>query len=61
MSIIKTLHCIFCLIKCSKYIYFVKKVICVFVVFLSLICALLLYSDKNKKLKKLLKEVKGII
>ena len=51
------LKCIFCLIKCSKYIYFVKKVICLFVVFLSLVCALLLYSGENKKLKKLLKEI----
>ena len=57
MSIFKMLKCIFCLVKCSKYIYFVKKIICVFVVFMSLVCALVLYSGENKKLKKLLKGI----
>ena len=57
MSILKMLKCIFCLIKCSKYVYFIKKVICIFVVILSLVCALILYSGENKKLKKLLKGI----
>lgn len=57
MSIFKMLKCIFCLVKCSKYIYFIKKIICVFVVFMSLVCALILYSGENKKLKKLLKGI----
>lgn len=61
MTVMKTLHCVFCLIKCSKYIYYVKKIICVFVIILSLVCALCLYSDKNKKLKRLIKELKAVI
>ena len=29
MNLIKTLKCLCCLIKCSKYIYYIKKAICI--------------------------------
>lgn len=28
MSLMKTVRCICCLIKCSKYLYFAKKILC---------------------------------
>lgn len=29
MNLIKTIKCLCCLIKCSKYIYFIKKALCI--------------------------------
>lgn len=29
MNLIKTIKCLCCLIKCSKYIYYIKKALCV--------------------------------
>ncbi len=29
MNLIKTLKCLCCLVKCSKYIYYIKKALCV--------------------------------
>lgn len=29
MSLMKTIKCLCCLIKCSKYIYYIKKAICI--------------------------------
>lgn len=29
MNFLKTLKCLCCLIKCSKYIYYIKKALCI--------------------------------
>jgi hypothetical protein len=39
MNLIKTAKCLCCLMKCSKYIYYIKKAICIAVVVIVL-CAL---------------------
>lgn len=36
MNIIKTIKCLCCLIKCSKYIYYIKKALCLATVIVSL-------------------------
>ncbi len=35
MNIIKTVKCICILIKCSKYLYFIKKAVCLSALFIS--------------------------
>ena len=29
MTLMKTIKCLYCLMKCSKYIYYIKKAICI--------------------------------
>ncbi len=35
MDAIKSLKCIICLVKCSKYLYFAKKLICIMTMLIS--------------------------
>lgn len=35
MDIIKSVKCIICLAKCSKYLYFAKKMLCIVTVLVS--------------------------
>ena len=51
MKFAKELKWIYCLFKCSKYLYFAKKIICVITVAVMAVAALTLMSD-NKSLKK---------
>lgn len=54
MNIIRFAKCICCLIKCSKYLYFIKKIICVSVAVLTGAFIIGLFFDGNK-VKKILK------
>lgn len=47
MDIFRTLKCILCLVKCSKYLYYIKKVLCF--VSLGLVAVVLICTAKNSK------------
>ena len=40
MNLIKTVKCLCCLIKCSKYIYYIKKALCVATVMIAVFAVL---------------------
>ncbi len=47
MDLFRTLKCIICLVKCSKYLYYVKKFLCV--VSVALVTVALICTAKNSK------------
>lgn len=51
MNTLKTLNCIFCLVRCSKYLYFLKKIICVAAVVLTVVLALTAFSQRAELMK----------
>ena len=53
MSLASALKCLFCLIKCSKYIYFIKKAICITALILTVIAGFSILSDEKGMIKKL--------
>ncbi len=57
MDLIKNLKCIIYLVKCSKYLYFAKKLICFMTIMVSAAMLLSLACDKEETVKKL----KGMI
>ena len=61
MSILSVIKCIICLTKCSKYLYYIKKAICIAVIFMAVFVGMLVFMGENKKLKKLIKELKAVI
>ncbi|MBR5438293.1 MAG: hypothetical protein IKV21_05180 [Clostridia bacterium] len=56
MSLASALKCLFCLIKCSKYLYFIKKAVCILAVGITVITGICMLSG-NKCLTKRLKEM----
>ena len=50
MNIVKTIKCLCCLIKCSKYIYYIKKAICL----ATIVIALLAICSNMGKCKEML-------
>lgn len=61
MSIFSVIRCIVCLTKCSKYLYYIKKIICVTVIFMAVFAGIIIFMGENKKLRKLIKELKAVI
>lgn len=53
MSIGCALKCLFCLVKCSKYLYLMKKAVCITFVALAVITGVGLFSRKDSPLKRL--------
>lgn len=54
MNLLKEIKCIMCLIKCSKYLYFAKKVLCFVTILISASMLLgLAYGDKNEVAKRI--------
>ena len=53
MSLGSAMKCLFCLIKCSKYLYFIKKAICLTAVAIAVITGITLLSGNNSFIKKL--------
>ena len=53
MSLASAMKCLFCLIKCSKYLYFIKKAICLSAVTIAVITGITLLSGNNSFIKKL--------
>lgn len=57
MNILSAVKCLLCLIKCSKYLYFIKKAVCITALIIALIAGVsILSGDKNmiKKLKEMM-------
>lgn len=63
MSLFKCVHCIICLVKCSKYLYFIKKALCFATLAFTAITALSCFmgKDKKKEYKKLISKFKAVI
>ena len=57
MKLMKELKCIYCLFKCSKYLYIAKKILCVVTAVLVGVTALSFVS----KDKSLIKSLKGMM
>lgn len=36
MNVLRTVKCLYCLVKCSKYIYYIKKALCLVTIALTL-------------------------
>ncbi len=53
MDLFKTVKCIFCLMKCSKYLYYIKKAVCFAGVSLAFVAAICLLKDNKAVLRKL--------
>ncbi len=47
MDLFRTLKCVICLVKCSKYLYYVKKALCF--ASIGLIAVALICAGKNSK------------
>lgn len=53
MNILSAMKCLFCLIKCSKYLYYVKKAVCIAFVCIAVFAGITLLSGDSSPLKKL--------
>ncbi len=53
MNILKDLKCILCLVKCSKYLYFAKKIICFVTIVISAAVLVSLAQDGKVTVEKL--------
>lgn len=53
MSLGSALKCLFCLIKCSKYLYFIKKAVFFIFIAIVFITGVSLLSGNGKIVKKL--------
>jgi hypothetical protein len=53
MNILSAVKCLLCLIKCSKYLYFIKKAVCFTALAVVFITGIAILSDKKSLTKKL--------
>lgn len=53
MNFLSSVKCICCLIKCSKYVYYIKKLICCAVIILAAVTGICFLSSNKCTLKKL--------
>ncbi|MBR6568567.1 MAG: hypothetical protein IKK60_07945 [Clostridia bacterium] len=53
MNMLSALKCLLCLIKCSKYLYYIKKAVCFAFIVLALVTGFSLLSGESRTLKKL--------
>lgn len=60
MDMMKTVKCLLALIKCSKALYFIKKLVCFAAVGI-LVTGILLQPNNVKKCKKLMRKVKAVM
>ena len=47
MDLFRTLKCIICLVKCSKYLYYIKKTLCIVSIILTAFA--LIFGAKNSR------------
>ena len=47
MNILKSIRCIMCLVRCSKYLYFAKKAICFVTILISAVVLVTLAQDSR--------------
>lgn len=52
MNFMKEIKCIMCLIKCSKYLYYAKKVLCFVTILISAAMLLGIATGDTKKMLK---------
>lgn len=60
MDMMKTIKCLLALVKCSKVLYFIKKLVCIAAVGI-LVAGVLLQPDNMKKCKKLMRKAKAVM
>lgn len=53
MNILSALKCLLCLIKCSKYLYYIKKAVCFTFIVIALVAGFSLLSGESGMIKKL--------
>ena len=53
MTLFSWIKCMCCLIKCSKYLYFVKKAVCIVSAVVAVIICVNLLGGSNFSVKKL--------
>ena len=53
MNILSALKCLLCLIKCSKYLYYIKKAVCLTFIVIALVAGFSLLSGESGMIKKL--------
>lgn len=53
MNMLSALKCLLCLIKCSKYLYYAKKAVCVIFIGIAIFTGLTLLSGNSSIVKKL--------
>jgi len=61
MNIFKSLKCIYLMIKCSKYLYFIKKALCAVILVFSAVTVLGLFCDEKEECKKLVSKIKSMM
>ena len=53
MNILSAVKCLFCLVKCSKYLYYIKKAVCFAFIGIAVFAGITLISGESNPLKKL--------
>ncbi len=53
MNMLSALKCLLCLIKCSKYLYYVKKAVFIAFIGIAVFVGITLISDDSSPVKKL--------
>lgn len=53
MNMLSALKCLLCLIKCSKYLYYVNKAVCIIFIGIAIFTGLTLLSGNSSIVKKL--------
>lgn len=51
MSLFSSIKCIFCLVKCSKYLYYIKKAVCFLTVAVAVVTCLTLAKGDGKMIR----------
>lgn len=51
MSLFNSIKCVLCLIKCSKYLYFIKKALCILTAVIVIFTCFTLKSGDGKMMK----------
>ncbi|MBQ3137782.1 MAG: hypothetical protein IJB74_09930 [Clostridia bacterium] len=53
MNMLSALKCLLYLIKCSKYLYYIKKAVCITFIAIAVFAGITLFSGNGSPLKKL--------
>ncbi|MBQ8028207.1 MAG: hypothetical protein IJ262_02230 [Clostridia bacterium] len=61
MNIFQVLKCVLTLGKCSKWLYFIKKALCVLTIAFLVISFCFFALGENKMCKKVLKQLKAVL
>lgn len=53
MNMLSAVKCLLCLIRCSKYLYYIKKAVCIAFIGVAVFTAITLLSGDSRYVKKL--------